>query len=182
MNKIYTLFLILTFTVLSGCSKDLRPDNSARAFSKDLQPDNSARLKELDDYWAEVSRCVNEGDFDGYKATCHKDGVFVSGKSDKAYPLSDALKRWEQDFTDAKSGKIKASVEFRFSKRLGDKTTAHETGMFFYSKVNADGTKTMYYIHLEALLIKRGTWKIMMEYQKSEGTEKEWNSSVKKHL
>jgi len=175
MDKIFTLLLILTLTVLSGCSKGLRPDNSARACSKDLQPDNSARLKELNDYWAEVSRCVNEGDFDGYKATCHKDGVFVSGKSNGAYPLSHALERWKQDFTDTKSGRVKANVEFRFSKRLGDKTTAHETGMFFYSRVNADGTKTMYYIHLEALLIKRGTWKIMLEYQKSEGTEEEWN-------
>ncbi len=161
MNKTCTLFLILTFAVLSGCSKN-------------LQLDNSARITELDDYWAEVSRCVNEGDFDGYKATCHKDGVFVSGASNKAYPLSDALKRWKQDFTDTKSGKTKASVQFRFSKRLGDKTTAHETGIFCYTSVNTDGTKKMYYINLEALLIKRGKWKIMMEYQKSEGTEKEW--------
>ncbi len=95
MDKIFTLFLILTLTVLSGCSRDLRPDNSARAYSKDLQPDNSARLKELNDYWAEVSRCVNEGDFNGYKTSCHKDGVFVSGKSNEAYPLSRALERWE---------------------------------------------------------------------------------------
>jgi hypothetical protein len=161
MNKMFTLLLLLTLAVLSGCSNE-------------FQLDDSARLKELDDYWAEVSRCVNEGDFNGYKATCHKDGVFVSGASNKAYPLSGALKRWEQDFTDTKSGKTKASVQFRFSKRLGDKTTAHETGMFCYTSVNTDGTKKMYYINLEALLIKRGTWKIMMEYQKSEGTEKEW--------
>ena len=175
MHKICSLFLILTFTVLSGCSKDLRPDNTAPAYAKDLQPDNAARIAELDDYWAEVSRCVNEGDFDAYKATCHKDGVFVSGSRNKAYPLSHALERWKHDFADTKSGKIKACVEFRFSKRLGDNTTAHETGMFCYSRVNADGTKTMYYIHLEALLIKRDAWKIMMEYQKSEGTENEWN-------
>jgi hypothetical protein len=162
MNKVFALFLILTLAVLSGCSNDLRLDDSGR-------------IQELDEYWAEVSRCVNEGDFDGYKATCHKDGVFVSGAGNKAYPLSDALKRWKQDFTDTKSGKTKASVQFRFSKRLGDKTTAHETGMFCYTSVNTDGTKKMYYINLEALLIKRGRWKIMMEYQKSEGTEKEWN-------
>ena len=182
MHKIFTLFLLVTLTVISGCSKELRPDNSARVSSKDLQSDNSARLKELNDYWAEVSRCVNEGDFYGYKATCHKDGIFVSGASNKAYPLSHALKRWKQDFTDTKSGITKASVEFRFSKRLGDKTTAHETGMFYYSSVNTDGTKKMYYIHLEALLIKRGRWKIMMEYQKSEGTEKEWNKLKQSEL
>ena len=162
MNKTFTLFLLLTLAVLSGCANE-------------LQLDDSSRIKELDAYWAEVSRCVKEGDFAGYKATCHKDGVIVSGSSNKAYPLSKALERWEPDFTDAKSGKTKTNVEFRFSKRLGNSTTAHETGMFLYTKVDADGTITKDYINLEALLIKRGKWKIMMEHQKSEGTEKEWN-------
>jgi hypothetical protein len=162
MNKTFTLFLLLTLAVLSGCSNE-------------LQLDDSSRIKELDAYWAEVSRCVKEGDFNGYKATCHKDGVLVSGSSNKAYPLSKALQRWEPDFTDAKAGKTKTSVQFRFSKRLGDSTTAHETGMFLYTKVDADGTITKDYIDLEALLIKRGRWKIIMEHQKSEGTEEEWN-------
>ena len=162
MKKTCTLFMILTFTVLL-------------AWAQDLQPEDSARVAELDDYWTEVSRCVKEGDFEGYKATFHKDGIFVSGSRNEAYPISQALKRWKPDFTQTKSGKITASVEFRFSKRLGDATTAHETGMFFYSRVNADGTKAMYYVHLEALLIKRGTWKAMMEYQKSQGTKEEWD-------
>ena len=162
MNKLYASFLILTLTVLSGCSKD-------------LQTDNSDRIVELDNYWAEVSRCVNEGDFAGYTATCHKDGVLVSGSSNKAYPLSKALARWEQDFINTKSGKVKGNVEFRFSKRLGDSTTAHETGMFCYTTQKPDGTIIKDYIHLEALLLKRGKWLIMMEYQKSKGTEEEWN-------
>ena len=162
MNKIFTLVLLATLTVLAGCSNE-------------LQLDNSSRIAELDNYWAEVSRCVKEGDFEGYKATFHKDGVLVSGSSNKAYPISEALARWKPDFTDTKAGKVKANVEFRFSKRLGDSTTAHETGMFCYTRINADGTTTMYYIDLEALLVKRGKWKIMMEHQKSEGTEEEWN-------
>ncbi len=153
---------MLTVLVLSGCSKGLRVNGSTR-------------LEELDGYWAEVSRCVKEGDFQGYSATCHEDGVLVSGASDKAYPLWKALERWEQDFTDAKSGKTQTSVEFRFSKRLGDETTAHETGMFLYTRVNPDGAITKAYIHLEALLLKRGCWKIMMEYQKSEGTQEQWD-------
>jgi hypothetical protein len=162
MNKLSILILILTFTVLAGCSTN-------------LQLDNSDRIAELDAYWAEVSRCVREGDFAGYKATCHKDGVIVSGSSDKAYPLSKALARWEQDFINTKSGKVKGNVEFRFSKRLGDSTTAHETGMFCYTTTKPDGTIIKDYIHLEALLLKRGNWKIMMEYQKSKGTQEQWN-------
>ena len=133
------------------------------------------RIKELDAYWSEVSRCVNKGDFEGYRATCHPDGVLVAGTRSEAYPLAIALMKWQQGFIDTKSGKIKASVSFRFSQRLGDETTAHETGMFLYSTVNADGNTVRDYIHLEALLIKKKDWKIMMEYQKSKATEEEWN-------
>ena len=162
MKNLFTLFLMLVPAVLSGCSNNLKISGSSR-------------LEQLDAYWAEVSRCVREGDFAGYKATCHKDGVLVSGSKGKAYPLSVALERWEQDFIDTKSGKVKANVEFRFSRRLGDSTTAHETGMFCYTSEKPDGTVTKDYIHLEALLIKRGGWKMLMEYQKFRGTEQEWN-------
>jgi len=161
MKKLCTLFIIVTFTGLLSWAQDVRPEDSAR-------------IADLDDYWAEVSRCVKQGDFERYKATFHKDGIFVSGSTNEAYPISQALERWKPDFTETKSGKITANVEFRFSKRLGDGTTAHETGMFLYSRENADGTKTMAYIHFEALLIKRGPWQAMMEYQKSQGTEEEW--------
>jgi hypothetical protein len=136
--------------------------------------DDQARLSELDAYWKEVSRSVREGDFDGYQATCHPSGVLVSGTSKSSYPLTDALARWKQGFQDTKAGKIKASVEFRFSQRYGDKTTAHETGIFLYSSTDTHGKPTLAYIHFEALLLKQGTWKIMMEYQKSKATQAEW--------
>lgn len=134
------------------------------------------RITGLNEYWSEVSRCVNEGDFAGYEATTHPEGVLVVGTSDKAYPLAKALSRWKQEFDDTKSGKIKAGVSFRFSKRLGDETTAHETGMFLYYQVKPDGKKVAEYIHFEALLLKKADgWKIVMEYQKSKGTKEEWD-------
>ena len=134
------------------------------------------RIKELDAYWAEVSRSVREGDFQAYKATCHEEGVLVSGTNNSSYPLSDALARWKKDFTATKEGKIKASVEFRFSQRIGDTTTAHETGIFLYSSDVPGGRRKDEYIHFQALLVKRkGSWKIMMEYQKSKASQAEWN-------
>lgn len=136
---------------------------------------NASRIRELDAYWAEVSRCVREGDFAGYTATCHKDGVIVSGSSNKCIPLSEVLKKWKKDFDNTRSGKVKGNVEFRFGQRLGDSTTAHETGMFCYTSTNPDGSVKKDYIHLEALLLKQGKWLIMMEYQKSRGTEEQWN-------
>ena len=131
---------------------------------------DSASLKELDGFWTEVSRTVREGDFEGYKATCHSEGVLVSGSKKTSEPLSKALERWKQDFIDAKSGKTKVNVEFRFSQRIHDETTAHETGIFMYSSVEPNGLVKKDYIHFEDLLVKRNGWKTLMQYQKSKAT------------
>lgn len=136
-----------------------------------------ARLKELDAYWAEVARAVGTGDFAAYQATCHPEGVLVSGSKKSTWPLADALQRRKKDFDDTRDGKRKSNVVFKFSQRMGDATTAHETGMFLYTATTADGKQTQDYIHLEALLVKRdGRWKILMEYQKSKGTRKEFEA------
>lgn len=136
-----------------------------------------ARLKQLDAYWTEVSRAVAAGDFAAFEATCHPEGVLVSGSKRTSAPLADALKRWKKDFDATKSGGMKASVEFKFAQRLGDATTAHETGIFLYSATGADGKEMRDYIHFEALLLKReGRWKIVMEYQKSKATRAEFEA------
>ena len=147
------------------------------ALRADEPPADATRLKQLDSYWAEVSRAVRTGDFTAYEATCHPEGVLVSGSKKTSSPLADALKRWKKEFDATKSGEMKASVEFKFAQRLGDATTAHETGMFLYSSTGADGKETREYIHFEALLVKRdGRWKILMEYQKSKGTRAEYEA------
>ena len=134
----------------------------------------SARLEELDAYWTEVSRTVKEGDFDGYAATCHEDGILISGNKGTSYLLAKALQGWKNEFDQTKEGTMKASVDFRFSKRWGDAGTAHETGMFRYASQMGDGEEKVAYIHLEALLVKRNGWKVLMENQKGEGTKGEW--------
>jgi hypothetical protein len=145
-------------------------------FAAEPSPE-AARLQELDAYWAEVSRAVNTGDFAAYVATCHPEGVIVSGSKKISYPLADALKRWKKDFDDTRESKVKSSVVFKFSQRLGDATTAHETGMFLYTAITPDGKETRDYIHLEALLVKRdGRWMILMEYQKSKGAREEYEA------
>ncbi len=132
------------------------------------------RLVELDAFWTEVATSVQAGDFKGYGATCHPTGVLVNGINGTSYPLSTALVRWKPGFEDTRSGKIKAQVTFRFNQRLGDATTAHETGMFFYRTEDASGNRTEAYIHFEALLVKEERWLIVMEYQKSRGTREDW--------
>jgi hypothetical protein len=132
--------------------------------------------RELDAYWSEVSRSVREGDFKGYSATCHPQGVLVSGVKQTSYPLTQALERWKPGFDDTRAERMTASVEFRFSQRLHDRTTAHETGIFRYASTR-DGQETVAYIHFEGLLLKSSKgWQIMMEYQKSTATEAEWKA------
>ena len=135
---------------------------------------------ELNAYWKEVSRAVNEGDFEAYKATVHPEGVLVAGTRGTSQPLADALKRWKKEFDATKAGKMKASVDFRFSQRIGDETTAHETGIFRYASSTAE-KNAVEFIHFEGLLVKReGKWQIIMEYQKSRATRQEWDALASK--
>jgi len=147
------------------------------------EDNKDARLAQLDAYWSEVSRSVREGDFEGYKATCDPQGVLVSIKKMTSTPLSVALARWEKDFIDTKSGKVKATVIFKLSQRVGDKTTAHETGMFLYSTIDSKGNRSQEILHFESLLVKKDDgWKTLMEYQKNEATQQEWDALVKGSL
>ena len=159
------LFIVLMFSLVTA---GFAEDQAA------VSPEEKTRLRELDAYWAVVSRAVGEGDFESYKATCHEQGVLVAGIKKTTQPLVKALARWKQEFDDTKAGKMKASVTFRFSTRIGDADTAHETGIFLYTQT-AEGKSIEEYIHFEALLIKQeGKWLILMEYQKAKATKEEW--------
>ena len=56
------------------------------------------------------------------------------------------------------------------------KFLSHESGIFRYFTVKADGEIKEDYINFEALLVKRGTWKTLMEYQKSQASKMEWDA------
>ncbi len=147
---------------------------SSYGFSQNSSHVDSIRMAELDSYWKEVSRTISEGDFEAYAATFHEKATLVTDINAKAYPISNALASWKKDFEDTRAGIRKSSVEFRFRKRLGDSTTAFESGMFFYSYEVNDQSDS-YYIEFEGLLVKEGRWKMMMEYQKSELTKEDWD-------
>ncbi len=134
-----------------------------------------ARLAGLNAYWAEVARSVREGDFEGYRATCHPEGVLVSGSRATSYPLAKALEGWKQGFVDTKAGRRKATVEFRFGQRWGDETTAHETGIFRYVAEDGEGHRQESFVHLEALLVRQDSWRMLMEHQKAAATPDDWN-------
>jgi len=132
---------------------------------------------ELDAFWSEVSRTVSAGDFEGYSALYHPDGVLISGTSGTSVPIAQALRDWEPGFVDTRRGADKPSVEFRFTQRLHDATTAHETGIFRFESRGPGGEAVVQYVHFEALLVKADGWLMTMEYQKSSATLEEWEAA-----
>ena len=73
-------------------------------------------------------------------------------------------------------GLRKNSLFIGWSMRMGDETTAHETGIFLYKSTTAEGKPIEEYVHFEGLLIKTDRWRILMEYQKSKATKAEWDA------
>lgn len=174
--KRITIFITLLLTTSVAIANANHHKNGTE--SKIETPNDSLDIAELDQFWAELSRTVSEGDFEGYKATYHTDAVvvFTTGENKASIAISKALANWKQDFIDTKAGKTENSVAFRFSQRVGNETTAHETGIFvFQSNSNNGEVNPKQFIHFEALLVKRDkAWLMIMEYQKSRATEEEW--------
>lgn len=173
---IRSLFFI--FIMLGICSSPVTASDHPLTDPSADAANDSERIKELDKFWAELSRTVREGDFEGYAATYHEDAViiFASGENKTSVPISKALAGWKQGFMDTKAGKAKSGVKFRFSQRIGDETTAHETGIFAYTS-QTDGESVEHLLHFEMLLVKRdGEWLGVMEYQKTPATRQEWDA------
>lgn len=173
--------MLLSVLSLFGTIKNINADNKLKNWnSKLIIVKDSTRHSELNSFWKELSRTVREGDFEGYKATYHEDAVviFATGKNKISNSLSVALAGWKQGFDDTKSGKVKSDVKFRFSQRISDATTAHETGIFHYTSIDDNGKElASQLIHFEMLLVKKnGKWLAVMEYQKSIATQEEWNA------
>ena len=141
---------------------------------------DSSRIAELDLYWKRLNTAVMEGDLKGFRSCFHEDAVivFASGKNKISVPISKALEFWKEAFKNTKEGKTTVNIEFRFSQRIGNETTAHETGIFintFTDNNSKESNKSI--IPFEMLLIKRDNkWYALMEYQKTYVTQKEWDA------
>lgn len=173
------LLLLLSFLSFINISPLEENKNSTSILTSDfLQV--SSRIQELNAYWENLAKTVADGDFEGYGDGYHKDAVivFASGKNKTSVPIKKALAGWKQGFSDTKNGKNRSHVAFRFSQRIGDATTAHETGIFLYSTSDADGkNKKEYPTHFEMLLVKKnGKWLGVMEYQKTNASLAAWNA------
>ena len=164
------LLLFITNTPLA--SSNLSPA------SEDQETDK--RIAELNQYWKKLSKTVKEGDFEGYSSLYHEDAVviFTTGNNKVSVAVREALDGWKQGFANTKAGKQKDNAEFRFSQRIGNANTAHETGIFHFTSVDNSGkTLTDILVHFEMLFVKKdGVWLASMEYQRSNATKAEWEA------
>jgi ketosteroid isomerase-like protein len=140
---------------------------------------DSIRLVELDRYWNTYVQAVKEGDFEVLKSLYHNDAVLVKAASviKTSIPIDMALAGWKEGLDNTKKGKQIDEVEFRFSQRIGNETTAHETGIFMFTSIN-NNSKVKYLVHFEMLMIRENYgWRVLMEHQKSaDATEEEWDA------
>jgi ketosteroid isomerase-like protein len=130
------------------------------------------------DVWSVLIATVAADDIVGMGRTYFPDAVLVSPNGTSS--IKDTLARWGRDMTAAKARGDKATVEFRFSRRQDDSTTAFEAGIFKYTVIAKSGASTPKYYPFEMLLAKtNGKWLVLMERQFAEVTQEAWDKLPK---
>lgn len=143
------------------------------------QPSPASTAHEIDrDVWSVLAATVAADDIAGMGATYHPDAVLVSPTATAS--IKDTLDRWGRDMVAAKARGDKATVEFRYSRRQDNSTTAFEAGIFKYTVIAKSGAITPKYYPFEMLLVKtNGKWRALMERQFAEVTQDAWDKLPK---
>jgi hypothetical protein len=143
------------------------------------QPAPASTAHEIDrDVWSVLIATVAADDIVGMGATYHPDAVLVSPTATAS--IKDTLDRWGRDMVAAKARGDKATVEFRYSRRQDNSTTAFEAGIFKYTVIAKSGVSTPKYYPFEMLLVKtNGKWRALMERQFAEVTQGAWDKLPK---
>lgn len=139
------------------------------------QPAPATSSQEIDrEIWSVLIQTVAADDIVGMGNTYFPDAVLVSPNG--TAPIKTTLERWGRDMETAKARGDKATVEFRFSRRMDGPSTAFESGMFKYTVIAKSGVSTPKFYPFEQLLAKsNGKWRILMERQFAEVTQADWD-------
>lgn len=128
--------------------------------------------------WSVFTATVAAEDIVGMGRLYSPDAVLVTPKG--TTPIKETLERWGRDMVAAKARGDRATVEFRFSLRQDDSTTAFEAGLFKYTVITKSGVSTPQFVPFEALLVKtNGAWRVLMERQLAPVTQAEWDKLPK---
>ena len=149
------------------------------AFQATVSKTISAATREIDrDVWSVLVTAVATDDIIGMGAVYAPDAVLVSPGG--TTPIKTALDRWGKDMVAAKAKGNGAAVEFRFSRRQDDPSTAFEAGLFKYTVIEKSGASTSKFYPFEALIVKtNGKWRLLMERQFAEVSQADWDKLPK---
>jgi hypothetical protein len=130
------------------------------------------------DIWSVFVATVAADDIVGMGRAYFPEAVLVTPNA--ITPIKETLERWGRDMVAAKAKGNKATVEFRFSRRQDNATTAFEAGIFKYTVIEKSGASTPKFYPFEELLVKtNGKWQVLMERQFAEVTQAEWDKLPK---
>ena len=140
----------------------------------------SASSREIDnDVWSVLVATVASDDIVGMGNVYFPDAVLVTPRG--TTPIKATLERWGRDMVAAKAKGNRATVEFRFSRRQDDATTAFEAGIFNYTVIEKSGASSPKFYPFELLMVKtNGKWRVLMERQFAEVTQAEWDKLAKR--
>ena len=126
------------------------------------------------DVWSVFVATVAADDIVGMGKVYFPNAVLVRPRSTE--PIKQTLNGWGRDMVAAKAKGSRATVEFRFSRRQDDATTAFEAGIFKYTVIDQSGAGSPKYYPFEELLAKTdGKWRVLMERQFAEVTQDAWD-------
>jgi hypothetical protein len=139
----------------------------------------TSSTQELDrELYAVLVATVTTDDIGGMGALYFANAVLVSPTG--TTPIKATLERWGSDMTAAKAKGNRATVEFRFTQRLDNATTAFDAGLFKYTVIEKSGATSSKYYPFEMLLAKiNGKWLILMERQFAEVSREAWDKLQK---
>ena len=143
------------------------------------QTATASSAREIDrDVWSVFVATVAADDIAGMGSAYFPEAVLVTPNGTR--PIKDALERWGRDMVAAKAKGNRAAVEFRFSRRQDDPTTAFEAGIFKYTVIEQAGASNSKFYPFEQLLVKtNGKWRVLMERQFAEVTQDAWDKLPK---
>lgn len=140
---------------------------------------NAQSTQDIDkDVWSALAATVAADDIVRMGEVYFPNAVVVTPNATS--PIKETLDRWGKDMVEAKARGNRATVEFRFSRRQDDSTTAFDAGIFKYTVIEKSGTRTSKCYPFEMLLGKtNGKWRVLMERQFAEVTQAEWDKLAK---
>lgn len=139
----------------------------------------TSSTQELDrEMYTALVATVATDDIAGMGALYFPNAVLVSPNG--TTPIKETLERWGRDMAAAKAKGNRATVEFRFTQRLDNATTAFDAGLFKYTVIEQSGATGSKYYPFEMLLAKtKGKWLILMERQFAEVSPEAWDKLPK---